>query len=365
MTVGILGGGQLGRMLALAGLNLDWRFRVLDPSRSPPAAAAADHVCGEFEDFAALADFVAGLDVITYEFENVPVSAANWLAERVPVYPPPRALAAAQDRVSEKSFFRDLDVPTPPFQPVDSRADFDAGLSAIGRPCVLKTRRFGYDGKGQAVITDDSSADAAWKRLGGRPLILEQYVPFDREVSLLAIRGRDGAVASYPLIENHHRDGVLRRSLAPAPHLPPPLQRLAEAHARRALEALDYVGVLAIEFFQVDGMLLVNEMAPRVHNSGHWTIESAATSQFENHLRAIAGLPLGETRALAPCAMFNLIGSMPSAADVLAVPGARLHNYGKPPRPNRKLGHVTVTAADAADLAQRITILASVTQKSA
>jgi 5-(carboxyamino)imidazole ribonucleotide synthase len=354
MTVGILGGGQLGRMLALAGLNLDWRFRVLDPSRSPPAAVAAEHICGEYDDFAALADFVAGLDVITYEFENVPVTAAEWLSQRVPVFPPPPALAAAQDRLSEKCFFRDLGVPTPPFRAVDGRASFDSALAAVGQPGVLKTRRFGYDGKGQSVITDAATAESAWQRLGGRPLILEQFVRFDREVSLLAVRGRDGAMAFYPLIENHHRDGVLRRSLAPAPNLTADLQALAETHGRRALAALDYVGVFAIEFFQLGDTLLVNEMAPRVHNSGHWTIEAAATSQFENHLRAIAGWPLGETGALAPSAMVNLIGAVPNPADVLAVPGARLHAYGKPPRPNRKLGHVTITAPDAATLLGRL-----------
>lgn len=354
MMVGILGGGQLGRMLALAGLNLNWRFRVLDPSRHPPAAIAAEHICGEFDDFAALADFVAGLDVVTYEFENVPVAAAEWLAERVPVHPPPAALKAAQDRLDEKLCFRGLGVPTPRFHAVDTRGDFDQAWRDIGRPCVLKTRRFGYDGKGQVVIHDAAGANTAWDRLGGRPLILEQFVPFQRELSILAVRGRNGAVVNYPLIHNLHRDGVLRRSLAPAPGVSPAIQAAAEKHARSALEALDYVGVLAVEFFEVDGDLLVNEMAPRVHNSGHWTIEGAATSQFENHLRAIAGWPLGEPRALTPCAMVNLIGTMPDSTAIAAIPGARLHDYGKAPRANRKLGHVTLLAPDRTELINRL-----------
>jgi 5-(carboxyamino)imidazole ribonucleotide synthase len=361
MTIGILGGGQLGRMLALAGLPMGLRFRVLDPALSPPAAVAAEHVLGEYEDHAALADFVAGLDVVTYEFENVPVAAARWLAERAPVYPPPVALEAAQDRLKEKSFFQELGVPTPNFLAVDTPADLDNAVRAIGLPAVLKTRRFGYDGKGQMALRSTQDVAAAWERLGGRPLLYEQLVPFDRELSLLAVCGRDGAIAYYPLIENHHRDGILRRSIAPVKA--PELQHLAEQYVRRALEQLKYIGVLAVEFFQVGEQLLVNEMAPRVHNSGHWTIEGAATSQFANHIRAIIGMPLGETRVNGAAAMFNLIGRLPEIEPVLRVPGAFFHDYGKSPRPNRKVGHITVTAPDRESLNLRLTSLAQVMAK--
>jgi 5-(carboxyamino)imidazole ribonucleotide synthase len=352
MTIGILGGGQLGRMLALAGLPMGLKFRILDPAPSPPAAVAAEHVLGEYDDHAALADFVAGLNVVTYEFENVPVTAARWLAERVPVYPPPAALAAAQDRLTEKTFFQNLGVPTPGFRAIDTRADLDAAVLDIGLPAMLKTRRFGYDGKGQVALRSPADVAGAWERLGGRPLLYEQLVPFDRELSLLAVRGRDGATVYYPLIENSHRDGILRRSIAPFND--PKLQQLAEQHVHLALDQLNYVGVLAVEFFQLGEQLLVNEMAPRVHNSGHWTIEGAATSQFANHLRAIAGWPLGETRVASPAAMINLIGELPCIAEVLRIPGTSLHDYGKSPRPNREVGHITLTAADRDELSQRL-----------
>jgi len=357
MKVGILGGGQLGRMLALAGLPLGLRFRVLDPGRDVAAAAVAEHVVGEYEDYAALADFVSGLDCVTYEFENVPVRTAEWLAQRVPVFPPPAALDVGQDRISEKVFFQKLGVPGPTFRAIGDRAGFDAALAAVGLPAVLKTRRFGYDGKGQRVIHDAAEAESAWDLLGGRPLILERLVPFQRELSILAVRGRDGAESFYPLVENHHRGGTLRKSLAPAPGLTPALQTLAERHASAVLRALDYVGVLAIEFFEWNGQLLVNEMAPRVHNSGHWSIEGAETSQFENHLRAGLGWPLGETGMPRPVAMINLLGLLPETPDVLAVPGAHLHLYGKAPRPGRKLGHVTVTASGSEELKTRLAAL--------
>ncbi len=352
MMIGILGGGQLGRMIALAGVPMGMKFRVLDPAPSPPAIVAAEHILGEYEDHAALADFVAGLDVVTYEFENVPVAAARWLAERVPVYPPPVALEAAQDRLTEKTFFQQLDVPTPKFHAVDSRADLDAAVRAIGLPAVVKTRRFGYDGKGQMALRTTGDVETAWERIGGRPLIYEQLVPFDRELSLIAARGVDGQVVYYPLIENVHVEGILRQSIAPASDLS--LQSLAEDHVRRALLQLEYVGVLAVEFFQVGQQLLVNEMAPRVHNSGHWTIEGAATSQFANHVRAISGLPLGETRTPCAAAMVNAIGSLPDAEAIMRIPGTSFHDYGKSPRPNRKVGHITVTAATREELEARL-----------
>ncbi len=343
MRVGVLGGGQLGRMLALAGYPLGVRTTVLDPAADPCAAQVCDHVRGEFEaDYASLYRLAQASDVVTYEFENVPVETARWLAERVPVLPPPRALEVSQDRLAEKTFLQGLGIPTPPFAAVESRADFDAGLTTIGLPAVLKTRRFGYDGKGQAVLSTPADADAAWDRLGGRPLILEGFVPFDRELSLIAVRGRSGEVVTYPLIENRHIDGILHRSLAPADRLGEELTERATEYASRILAELDYVGVLTVEWFQDGPRLLANEMAPRVHNSGHWTLDAAVTSQFENHLRAVLGLPLGRAAATGFAAMYNLIGKLPPLAGTLADPDARVHHYGKAARPGRKVGHVTL-----------------------
>jgi 5-(carboxyamino)imidazole ribonucleotide synthase len=354
MTVGVLGGGQLGRMLALAGYPLGLRFRFLDLSPRAPAGHLAELHTGDYEDLDVLEQFAAGLDVVTYEFENVPVASARFLAERLPVFPPPRALEAAQDRLIEKTFFQSLEIPTPPFLAVDSEESYRAALRLIGLPAVLKTRRMGYDGKGQLVLRGPEDAEFAWRVLGDVPQILEGFVPFRRELSVLAVRGRSGETAIYPLVENHHRDGMLRLSLAPAPGLTPQLQSQAEDYARRVLQVLDYVGVLAIELFEVDGRLLANEMAPRVHNSGHWTIEGAETSQFENHLRAVLGLPLGSTAAVGRSAMVNLIGSAPPPASVLRLPRVHLHLYGKAPAAGRKLGHVTVVEREEAVLRQRL-----------
>jgi 5-(carboxyamino)imidazole ribonucleotide synthase len=347
MLIGILGAGQLGRMLALAGYPLGMHFRMLDSSPDAPGGHLAELVTGAYEDETALARLAADAAVVTYEFENVPVTAADFLARCVPVFPPPRALLVAQDRLAEKSFFRQLGIPTPLFEPVDTLPKLHESLRNIGIPAVLKTRRFGYDGKGQAVLRMPVDTLAAWNALGGAPCVLEQFIPFEREVSVLAVRSRRGQTAFYPVVENSHRDGVLR--LAVPLTSEPELTRQAEDYAARVLGALDYVGVLAIEFFQRQGQLLANEMAPRVHNSGHWTIEGAETSQFENHLRAILGLPLGSTAPVGFSAMLNLIGCAPPASEVLAVPGAHLHLYGKAARPGRKLGHVTVRAASAAE----------------
>jgi len=357
-TIGILGAGQLGRMLALAGYPLGMRFRFLDPAPDAPAGHMAEHIQAGYADAATLERFSAGLDAVTYEFENVPVAAARFLAERVLVYPPPAALEAAQDRLVEKTFFQQLGVATPPFARVDSQADLDSAIAQIGLPAVLKTCRLGYDGKGQLILHEPADAATAWATLGSAPLILEGFVPFKRELSILAARGHTGETAFFPLVENHHRDGILRLSLAPAPGITPALQSAAEQIAARVLAALEYVGVLAIELFEVtsdelqvtsgqehhDSSLVANEMAPRVHNSGHWTIEGAETSQFEQHLRAVLGLPLGTTAARGYSAMVNLIGELPDPAAVLAIPGAHLHLYGKQPRAGRKVGHVTVLA---------------------
>jgi len=346
MMLGILGGGQLGRMLAQAGYSLGLRFRVLDLSSEAPAGQLAELMVADFNDTDALKRFARGLDVITYEFENVPVDSVRFLNRRIRVYPPARALEAAQDRISEKMFFRKQGIPTTEFCAVESWDDLERALERVGLPAVLKTRRYGYDGKGQFLLNGAEDASMAWQSLGGVPLILESLVPYDRELSVIAVRGRTGETAFYPLVENHHAEGMLRWSRCPAPASTSELQQLAECYAGRALDALNYVGVLAIEFFQLKGELLANEMAPRVHNSGHWSIEGAETSQFENHLRAILGLPLGSTRSIGYSGMVNIIGSNPEPASILEIDGAHLHMYGKSPRPNRKLGHVSVRSAD-------------------
>jgi len=357
VTIGILGGGQLGYMLALAGYPLDFHFRFLDPSPQAPVGRIAARVTADYTDFEALEKFAHGLALVTYEFENVPVEAVRFLQKSVPVYPPPQALEVAQDRLNEKSLFQKLAIPTTEFFAVNSARDLDEAARKIGLPAVLKTCRLGYDGKGQWMLRSSDDVALVKKEIPAAPFILEKFVKFSRELSILAVRGRSGDSAFYPLVENHHRQGILRLSLAPAPRLAADLQREAEGLAHRVLEALDYVGVLAIELFECDGRLLANEMAPRVHNSFHWTIEGAVSSQFESHLRAVAGLPLGDTSALGHSAMLNLIGELPEPEEVLRVPDAHLHLYGKALRPGRKVGHLTLRADSAEQLAARLTQL--------
>ena len=353
-TVGILGGGQLARMIALSGAPLGLRFLVLDNTADACAGQFAPMVVGDYTDDMALSEFAGRIDIATFDFENVPSEAAEWLSERVPVFPAPQALAVAQDRLAEKTLFRDLGIPLPEFRDVPDRAAFDAAVAALGMPCILKTRRLGYDGKGQFRIRTRPDVDAAWAALGAQALrvglILEAFVPFERELSVVAVRGRDGAFRTWPLTENWHVDGVLSASLAPA-RADDALQAQAIAHARAVAEALDYVGVFALELFCRDGVLLANEMAPRVHNSGHWTIEGSETSQFENHLRAVLGLPLGDTRMVGHACMLNWIGSMPDSAPVLREPGGHWHDYGKAPRDGRKVGHATLRAESTTELA--------------
>jgi 5-(carboxyamino)imidazole ribonucleotide synthase len=346
MTVGVLGGGQLGRMLGLAGLPLGLRFRFLDTDGDAPARQVGDLHVGQYDDPVALDAFAAGLDAVTFEFENVPADAVRRIARSLPVQPRAEALETVQDRLSEKRLFRSLDIPTPPFHPVTHAAEVAAALEVTGCPAVLKTRRFGYDGKGQWIVRTKADLAGIMEELPKQPdsLLLEGFVQFDREVSLIAARARSGEVVFYPLVENRHEGGILRLSLAPAPGATPALQSLAQRHVLRIMEALDYVGVLAVEFFQCGDMLLANEVAPRVHNSGHWTIEGAETSQFENHLRAILGLPLGSAAARGLSTMWNVLGAAPPAKAVLAVPGAHLHLYDKEPRSGRKIGHITVCA---------------------
>jgi 5-(carboxyamino)imidazole ribonucleotide synthase len=357
-VVAVLGGGQLGRMLGLAGIPLGIECRFLDPARDAPATAVGPVVTAGLDDVVAAAAVALGSDVVTYEWEGVPATTAHALAAHHPVRPGPRPLEVSQDRVEEKALCTRIGLGVPAHVTVDDRAGLDAAVTAVGFPCVLKTRRGGYDGKGQYVLKERSDVEPAWRRLGGVPLILEAQVAFDRELSVLAARGVDGTSSCWPLVENEHRDGILRTSRAPAPRSDA-LQARAEQLMRALLDELAYVGVLAVELFDVGGELLVNELAPRVHNSGHWTIEGAATSQFENHLRAVVGWPLGPTASLGECAMVNCIGALPDPAAVLAVPGAHLHFYGKEPRPGRKLGHVTVVASDAGELDERLAELAS------
>lgn len=375
MNVGILGGGQLGYMLALAGYPLGLQFRFLDPSPEAPVGRIALRVNADFTNADALERFANGLDRVTYEFENVPVESVKALAKRVPVFPPPMALEVAQDRLREKNLFRKLGIATADYLPVRDGDELAAALKKLGIPAILKTCRMGYDGKGQWMLRtaedvartrDELPARAAGGAHadGDAAYVLERFVPFTRELSILAVRSERGEIIFYPLVENHHREGILRLSLAPAAMLDAKTQVAAEDAARRVLEALEYVGVLAIELFELDGKLLANEMAPRVHNSGHWSIEGAVTSQFENHLRAVCGLPLGSTTTLGHSAMINLIGSVPDSADVLAIADAHLHLYGKSPRPGRKLGHVTVHAGSKKDLVERLAALPEFFQRS-
>lgn len=356
-TVGILGGGQLARMLALSGAPLGLRFRVLDTVADACAGQFAPLIVGDYRDEAALTEFASQVDVATFDFENVPAESAQWLSARIPVFPNPRALGIAQDRLAEKTLFRELGIPVPDFADVPDRAALDAAVAAIGTPCILKTRRLGYDGKGQFRIKTPGDVEAAWDALGAQAatvgLILEGFVPFERELSVVAVRGRDGEFRAWPLTENWHVDGVLSASLAPA-RVDADMAERAYAHARALADALDYVGVFALELFCRDGVLLANELAPRVHNSGHWTIEGSETSQFQNHLRAVLGLPLGDTRMVGHACMLNWIGTMPDANGVLREAGGHWHDYGKEPRAGRKVGHATLRAETPSELAEAL-----------
>jgi len=356
-TVGILGGGQLARMLALSGAPLGLRFLVMDTADDACAGQFAPLLVGDYRDERALAEFAERVDVATFDFENVPAASARWLSERVPVFPNPDALALSQDRLAEKTLFRELDIPVPDFADVATREALDAAVQRIGTPCILKTRRLGYDGKGQFRIRTPADVEAAWQALGAQAeavgLILEGFVAFERELSVIAVRGRDGEFRAWPLTENWHVDGVLSASLAPA-QVDAALQATAIAHARALAERLDYVGVFALELFCRNGELLANELAPRVHNSGHWSIEGSETSQFENHLRAVLGLPLGDPAMRGHACMLNWLGAMPEAAPVLSTPGGHWHDYGKQPREGRKVGHATLRADSQDLLAQRL-----------
>jgi 5-(carboxyamino)imidazole ribonucleotide synthase len=345
-TIGILGGGQLGRMLALAAAKLGLKCHIYSPDpQSPAFDVARRDTIAQYTDTEALDRFAADADVITYEFENVPAETAMFLSSRRPVLPDPAVLAITQDRLVEKQFVADLGIGTAAFAAVDSRAGLEAAITRIGLPAVLKTRRFGYDGKGQAMIRPGDNSDEAWVAIGGQPAILEAFVPFEREVSVVAARGRDGQIECFDVTENEHKDHILKISRAPAA-IPAPVAAAAEGIARRVAEAFGYVGVLAVEMFVVANgagtQVLVNEIAPRVHNSGHWTQDGASVSQFEQHIRAIAGWPLGKPIRHGRVEMINLLGSeIDDYARWLTVPGASVHLYGKAAvREGRKMGHV-------------------------
>jgi 5-(carboxyamino)imidazole ribonucleotide synthase len=342
--IGILGAGQLALMLAQAGQALDVEV-VCAGQPGDCAEQAAEVMAVDLDDAAAVAAFAAQVDLVTIESENIHADVLQGLN----LYPNVRAIGIAQDRLVEKRFFQECGIGTAPFAPVDSVEDFKQAIEVTGLPAILKTRRMGYDGKGQVRLRELADAVAAWDEVGGVPCILEGMVGFDAEVSLIAARGRTGKVVFYPLIENQHSEGILRTSVAP--FVDAKLQRLAESYLGVLLEKLEYVGVLAVEFFVVGETLLANEMAPRVHNSGHWTIEGSETSQFENHLRAIAGMELGSTESR-PMVMLNCIGSMPAEHETAAFPQIFRHDYGKEARPGRKVGHLTFPAAESAAIAE-------------
>jgi len=346
MKIGILGGGQLARMLALAGHPLGAKFVILDPAPDACASAVAEQVVGNYDDIEKLDEFAAQVDVVTYEFENVPAEGVKYLAAgKVPVYPSPQALAVSRDRLNEKTLFRELGIPTPNFAAVNSVDDLKKAVREIGLPAVLKTRTMGYDGKGQAVIRTEGDIDTAWAAVGKAECILEGFVTFTREISVIAVRGRGGEAAFYPVGENTHSNGILHHNVI-VNGFDDPMQKAAEDYSRRLLEHFGYVGILSLELFDANGVLMANEIAPRVHNTGHWTIEGAETSQFENHIRAVMGLPLGDTSPAGCSAMVNFIGSIPPAESVLAIKGAHYHSYTKEGKPGRKIGHTTVRCDD-------------------
>lgn len=360
MKIGVVGGGQLGRMLGLAGLPLGFQFRFLEPAADCPAGRLGEIIRAPYDDIDGLERFAQDLSFATYEFENVPAETAQWLSERLTLAPTARALTIAQDRIAEKTTFRDLSIPVQNFVGIASASEIDSAVHKVPLPAVLKTRRLGYDGKGQRVLRTggaDSAATvrAAWDELGRVPCILESFVDFSAEVSMIAVRARNpghGAViAFYPLTQNEHRNGILWKSQAPAPcDRDGKLADAAKKYVRALLEYLDYVGVIAVEFFVTASGLIANEMAPRVHNSGHWTIDGAATSQFENHLRAVGSMHLGSTECEGSSIMINLVGRSPITSRILEISGAKLHLYGKGARAGRKLGHITLTGPTAKSL---------------
>ncbi|SEN03885.1 5-(carboxyamino)imidazole ribonucleotide synthase [Loktanella fryxellensis] len=348
-TIGILGGGQLGRMLSVAAARLGFKTCIFEPSGDCPASHVANfHLQAGYDDTAALERFARSCDVLTFEFENIPTTALDTLQAIRPIHPGRMALATAQDRLAEKTFLQGLGLTTAPFADVTDAGTLDAAIATIGTPAILKTRRMGYDGKGQIRITDPAQAAAAWDAMAGQPAILEGFVDFTHEVSVIAARGLDGAVACFDPGQNVHRDGILHTTTVPAT-LTPTQRTDAILIAARILNALDYVGVLGVELFVTPNALIVNEIAPRVHNSGHWTQAGCAIDQFEQHIRAIAGWPLGDGSRHSNVTMENLIGADMDRVPQIAATNASLHLYGKPEaRPGRKTGHVNRVTGPAA-----------------
>ncbi|NNM51216.1 MAG: 5-(carboxyamino)imidazole ribonucleotide synthase [Pseudomonadales bacterium] len=352
--LGVFGGGQLGRMLGLAAAPLGLSCSFYEPSGAECPAALLGPILGDQKHSPeAVHAFLDSADVFTYEFENIDVGLVERIARHKPVYPGLESLRLTQNRLYEKSLFAELSIPTATWLAVNSLAELKTATSALGLPLVLKTTTQGYDGKGQFILRSTGDLMDAWQHLGtSSPLIAEQFIAFRREMSIIAVRDQQGNTATYPLTENIHLKGILSHSLTPAPEVTLSTQQTANRYIDSLLTRLNHVGVLTLELFETDNGLLANEMAPRVHNSGHWSIEGALCSQFENHVRAVLGLPLGATSCPRPTAMINLIGQIPERADILSIPGAHLHLYGKSPRPGRKLGHITLSADSHAELNQ-------------
>ena len=345
--MGIVGAGQLGQMLALAAYPLGLRCTFLDRSADAPGAQVAPILLGDLENPVRLSELAARSDVLTFDWENISGSALAPLEKSALIRPPRAALETSQDRILEKRLFSRLKIPVAAHAAVDSKDDLVRTVNRLRLPGVLKTRRMGYDGKGQFVLRNAGQIDDAWDAIGTAGLIYEKFQEFSREISLVGARSATGATVFYPLSANSHTGGILRHSVAPFADAR--LERTARSYLKRVMGALDYIGVLAMEFFVVKGRLIANEMAPRVHNSGHWTIEGCVTSQFENHLRAICDLPLGSTRPVGHTAMVNFLGTLPDRDRLLAIDGLAFHDYGKQPRPGRKLGHCTILRSSAKD----------------
>lgn len=356
MKIGIIGAGQLARMIALAGYPLGAEFIFLDPSAEACASKVGQLLLGNYNELRVLRELADQVDLVTYEFENVPAEVVAFLAERVQVYPPPQALATAQDRLIEKNFFNELGITTPRYQAVNGFSDLVNAMPTIGYPALLKGRTQGYDGKGQYLINSPADLKDAIKALDNKAAIVESFIPFSREISIIAVRAITGEINYYPLSENKHRGGILRLAQCRENDM---MQAQAEAYITRLLNTLEYVGVLALELFEVDGQLIANEFAPRVHNSGHWTIEGAETSQFENHCRAIMNLPLGSTTPVGKAAMVNFIGGVTNSADILTIPYSHLHLYGKEARKGRKVAHATIRANTDQQLNQSVAQLSA------
>lgn len=353
--IGVLGAGQLGRMLALAGYPLEQDFHFYDTSGHP--SVGLGHISvdpGAKLDNPELENFINSVDLVTYEFEHLPLNLTQYIEARTTLHPSSESLRICQHRNEEKSLFKRLGIPTPDFHIINSENELQAAVESLGTPVVVKTTTEGYDGKGQFVIRESAQCGEAWQAIGERELIVEAFVDFSRELSIIAARSTEDEIRIYPLAENRHSDGILRYSTAPAPKLSAELEKQAQSYIRELIHEMQHVGILTLELFETPNGLVANEMAPRVHNSGHWSIEGATCSQFENHLRAVSGLPLGDTTAKSPTCMINIIGRKGNIDGILKLPYAKVHLYAKEERPGRKLGHVTVQADSYEELAWRV-----------